>query len=185
MKTRVEFDAMLNRLVGFTVAQVHYYEIDYEDGHAYFRDHLETGHFIDYGVNLIDPSGKSAYITWDGTFYQYGLMPFFDTANPELLAGQAHDVTTDQEWLPFIGRTVVASDSYWSWITHSNLPTSERIYYPQDIRVTFDNDLKLYLSAAQFLNDSQTLFGLSDNVLVVFRDDVAQHHRLGPWQDRE
>jgi hypothetical protein len=39
----------------------------------------------------------------------------------------------------------------------------------------------MYFSAAQFLNDSGKLFGMSDNVLIVFNDDVAERHQLGPW----
>ena len=58
---------------------------------------------------------------------------------------------------------------------------ANRTYYPQDLRLTFDNSCSVYLSAAQFLNDSDKLFGMSDNVLIVFNDDVAAHHQLGPW----
>jgi hypothetical protein len=39
----------------------------------------------------------------------------------------------------------------------------------------------MYFSAAQFFNDSGKLFGMSDNVLIVFNDDVAERHQLGPW----
>ena len=181
MKTRADFDANLNRLVGYTIDRVVYFEVDYQDGRANFRDHPQTGHFLDFGLQMIDPSGRSSCITWDGTFFQYGLAVFIDTPPSEVLSGLAHDVTNDPEWMPFIGRTVTEAESFWSWVADSMDPNAIRTYYPQDIRLRFDNGRCLYFSAAQLLSDGK-LFGMSDNVLVVFNDGVAERHLLGPWQ---
>jgi hypothetical protein len=181
METRADFDANLNRLIGFVVNRVNYFEIDYQDGRPYFRDHPETGHFLDFGVEMVDSSGRCACITWDGTFFQYGLGVFVDCPSGEVMAGLSYDVTNEPEWMPFIGRRISHVDSYWSWVADDMEPNAKRTYYPQDIRLTFDNNRHMYFSAAQFFNDSGKLFGMSDNVLIVFNDDVAERHQLGPW----
>ncbi len=181
MKTQADFDANLNRLIGFTIDRVVYFEIDYQDGRPYFRDHPETGHFLDFGVQLIDPTGRSSCITWDGTFFQYGLGVFVDTPSVDALSGLSYDVTDDPEWAPFLGRQIDNVDSYWKWVADSMATDANRTYYPQDIRMTFNSGRSVYLSAAQFLNDSGKLCGMSDNVLIVFNDDVAARHQLGPW----
>jgi len=181
MKTRADFDANLSRLIGFTINRVVYFEIDYQNGRPNFRDHPETGHFLDFGLEMTDPSGSPTCITWDGTFFQYGLGVFIDTPSTEVLSGLSYDVTSDPEWTPFLGLSVTRADSYWSWVADSMAPNAKRTYYPQDIRLMFDNDRCLYFSAAEFLNDSDKLFGMSDNVLVVFNESVAEHHQLGPW----
>jgi len=181
IKTRAEFDANLNRLVGFTIERVVYFELDYQDGRPYFRDHPETGHFLDFGVELIDANGRSSCITWDGTFFQYGLGVFVDIPSADVLPGLSYDVTNDPEWTPFLRRRIDSVESYWAWVADSMAPDANRTYYPQDIRLTFDNNRSIYFSAAQFVDDSGKLFGMSDNVLIVFNDDVAQRHELGPW----
>lgn len=181
MNTRADFDASLKRLSGFTVGRVVYFEIDYQNGQPIFRDHPEIGHFLDFGVEIIDSSGRSCCVTWDGAFFQYGLGVFVDSPSANVLPGLAYDVTDDPEWAPFVGRTIVDAEGYWSWVADSMAANANRIYYPQDLRLTFDNDRSLYFSAAQFLEESGKLFGMSDSVLVVFKDDVAAHHQLGPW----
>ncbi len=181
MNTRAEFDANINRLIGFTIDHVVYFEIDYQNGRPLFRDHPETGHFLDFGVEMIDPSGRSCCITWDATFFQYGLGVFVDTASAEVLSGLSYAVTDDPEWVPFIGCKIVNVESYWAWVADNMAANANRTYFPQDLRLAFDNNRSIYLSAAQFVNDSGKLFGMCDNVLIVFNDDVAAHHKIGPW----
>ena len=181
MNTRADFDVNLNRLIGFTIDRVIYFEIDYQNGRPLFRDHPETGHFLDFGVEMVDASGRSCCVTWDGTFFQYGLGVFVDTPSSKVLPGLSYDVTDDPEWVQFIGREIVGVESYWTWVADSMADNAIRTYYPQDLRFTFDNDRSLYFSAAQFLGESGKLFGMSDNVLVVFNDEVAAQHKLGPW----
>jgi len=181
MKSRAEYDANLNRLIGFAIARVRYFEVDYQDGRPYFRDHSEIGHFLDYGVELSDPQGVTACISWDGTFFQYGLAVYPDSSSSDVLAGLAYDVSDDPMWEPYIGHRITGADSYWSWVAESMKPNAERTYYPQDIRLTFDNRRSLYLSAAQYLENSGSVFGMSDNVLIVFDDEAAKVYQLGPW----
>jgi hypothetical protein len=180
MKSRAEYDANLNRLIGIAIARIRYFEIDYQDGRPYFRDHSEIGHFLDYGVELIDPAGVPTCITWDGTFFQYGLAVYPESSSSDVLAGLSYDVSDDRMWRPYIGHKITAADSYWSWVAESMEPNAERTYYPQDIRLVFDNRRSLYLSAAQYL-DGSGLFGMSDNVLIVFGDEAAKEHKIGPW----
>lgn len=181
MKTRATYEANLKQLVGFAIECVVYFELDYQDGRQYFRDYPETGHFLDFGVELIDATGRTVCLTWDGTFFQYGMGVYVDIPSAEVLPGLAYDVTNDPEWTPFLRRKIVAVESYWTGVFDSMAPDATETSYPQDIRITFDNNRSLYLSAAQFLNDSGELSGMSDNVLIIFHDEVAQKHKLGPW----
>ncbi|GAA4441441.1 hypothetical protein [Bremerella cremea] len=183
METRAEYEANLNRLIGFVIERVTYFELDYQDGQSHFRDRADTGHFLDYGVELVDRSGRSVCVTWDATFFQYGLGVSIDVPGEKVLAGVAYDVTADPQWLPFIGSRVSSVASYWSWVGESMEADAKRTYYPQDIRLTFENQRSIYLSAAQFLGDSDKLYGMADNVLILFDEAVAQHHQIGPWAE--
>ena len=105
---------------------------------------------------------------------------FVETPSAEVLSGLSYDVTDDTEWIPFVGCTIVDVEGYWIWVADSVAANAYRTYYPQDLRLAFDNNRSMYFSAAQFLNDSGKLFGMSDNVLIVFNDGVAAYHQLGP-----
>lgn len=104
-----------------------------------------------------------------------------DTPSSKVLPALSYDVTDDPEWVQFIGRAIVGVESYWTWVADSMAANTIRTYYPQDLRFTFDNDRSLYFSAAQFLGESGDLYGMSDNVLVVFNDEVVAQHQLGSW----
>ncbi|WP_145227020.1 hypothetical protein [Gimesia algae] len=127
MKTRAEYDANLKQLVGFAIERVVYFELDYQDGRQYFRDYPETGHFLDFGVELIDATGRTVCLTWDSTFFQYGMGVYVDISSADVLAGLSYDVTNDPEWTPFLRRKIVAVESYWTGIFDSMAPTPRRL----------------------------------------------------------
>ncbi len=181
--TREQLDALAQKMVGLKLAEVVYYEIeDNEPGYLYKSD---VGHFLDFGLDLVAEDGSCFSILWDSTFFQFGIGIHPHSAAQQIRVDRSWVVTKNSEWTPFTGKTIKSAEIFWSWMDVSEWTGGSekrspktRIYYPQDLVLTFGNDRRVYISASQWWEESQQVLGLSDNILVVFRDRIAAQHKL-------
>lgn len=178
--TREQFKALVQKMVGLTLSEVLYYEIEYEKpGYAYQPD---IGHFLDFGLDLVADDGKCFAILWDSTFFQFGLGVYRNSAKELLRNTHWWTVTNDSQWQQFIGKTIESAEIYWSWVAGSlDAPEETRTYYPQDIVLTFSNNRRIYVSASEYEEKSDSVCGLSDNVMVVFSDCIASKYQLAQF----
>ncbi|WP_146448588.1 hypothetical protein [Bythopirellula polymerisocia] len=51
---------------------------------------------------------------------------------------------------------------------------------PQDVKLAFTCGKHIYLSASQYVDTSDSLYGMSDDNLVVFEEAVAKKYRVVP-----
>jgi hypothetical protein len=56
----------------------------------------------------------------------------------------------------------------------------KHVHYPQDIVITVESDEKIYLCARQYREEQDELFPSSDEITVIFREDLARHYHVGP-----
>ncbi|MEO1075873.1 MAG: hypothetical protein AAFX41_07900, partial [Bacteroidota bacterium] len=57
---------------------------------------------------------------------------------------------------------------------------SQRIDYPQDIRLTFEDSSRVHVSAFEAWRDGSYFHGM-DNVTVLFDDNAAEANFIGPF----
>ena len=175
--TREQFNALAQKIIGLRLSEVAYYEIeDNEPGYLYKTD---IGHFLDFGLDLVAEDGRCFSILWDDTFFQFGVGIYSHSAAKQIRVDRRWVVTKNSEWAPCIGETIKSAEVFWSLVEVSeNGSQRTRIYYPQDIILTFSNERRIYISASEWWEPNQEVKGLSDNILVVFSDRIAAQHKL-------
>ncbi|QDT68220.1 hypothetical protein MalM25_11380 [Planctomycetes bacterium MalM25] len=181
IKTREQFEAAIQALVGLELADVTYYEIEYETQKRCYLHQPNIGHFLDFGVEFRMACGSYRSFLWDGTFYQYGIGLFPHKASLEVSTQRQWVVSDTREWCQFLGSSVESARVYWSWVAKSPAtPEAYRTYYPQDIELAFTCGKHIYLSASQYSDNSDSLYGMSDDILVVFDESAAKKYCVGP-----
>ncbi|MDB2685907.1 hypothetical protein N9Y42_01740 [Mariniblastus sp.] len=181
IRTREQFEAAAQDLVGLNIAGVTYFEIQYATEERCYLHQSRIGHFLDFGLELRMSDGQFRSFLWDHTFYQYGIGIFPHQAKLEVDTYHQWTVGGTSEWASFIGSTIEAVQVYWSWVSES--VADEEAFctcYPQDMKLSFSNGRHIYISASQHMDSSDTLFGMSDEILVVFDESVATKYLIGP-----
>ncbi len=173
--THDEFEAIVAQLIGTDIVRVSYFEIEYGDQQAGWKGDPRFDS-LDYGVQLEDARGKVFSITWDAAFVEYGLCVCARSMAEIVVGPRKWDVSVESRWSKLIGERVIRVDVYWlrAW---ENDP--EVIEYPQDLCLSFSNGEVVFISATECLPNSG-LFGMMDNILVVFGDESAKAFGLGP-----
>ena len=164
-------------LVGECIVGVQYHEIDY--GTPYWNsEHL---HSVDHGIDFKMESGLVYFLTWDSEFVQYGLSLKKTSGASWLRGSKVWDVSSDDNWIPLLHRAISGVDVYWSYF--GNLEDNSRDYYPQDMVITFVGGDKVFIGASEYRwPEMFELFAEgTDNVTVVFSDNIARRHRIGPY----
>lgn len=180
-RTKAEYENDVNSiLVGRRLAGVRYFEIRYHTDKPNYQDDSFQGHHLDYGCDLEMEDGSTVGIVWDGEFFQYGIGILRSSLSSQLTDFMSWDVTANQYWAPLIGKAVNEVKVYWSWARYEGREIEE---YPQDLEVAFEDGSKIYLSASQYNEETDTLWGMSDDVAVVFSLDIAKRYCIGPYAD--
>lgn len=182
VRTRQQFDALAQTMVGLTLAEVAYHEIAYRQPEPNYLHQMRIGHCLDYGLELIAEDGQRFSILWDETFLQFGLGIYPHTAEKEVRNTRRWLVAKDVNWAPLIGKTITAVEVYWSWVATISRPSKgDRTYYPQDLVLCFSDEHRVHVSASEYWYEKKKIVGNSDNILVVFSEQTASKHHLGPF----
>jgi hypothetical protein len=176
---RAAFEQHAQALCGQRIAKVRYFEINYEDGQLgwnYYGNRFDT---LDFGLELEMESGELFDVIWDKEFVQYNLSLRNGSLREEFLNGivAVRDVTTEPNWRRLQHQPISEVRVYWSRQEVDGV----RTFYPQTIEITFAEADKVYLSAASYRPSRDELWSVSDDVLVIFRDEVAQRYHVGPY----
>ena len=115
------------------------------------------------------------HVTWGAEFVQYGLSI---RRSPQRYTGliRVWDVSHGSRWTPLLGQGIAAADVFWGSIEFED--GSERIDYPQSLRLTFESGARVYLSAYEVRGDDFRM-GCMDHVTVFF--DRAVAGEFGAW----
>jgi len=171
-ENHINFEKKFIELVGLTLDSVEYAEIIYdsENPMPFYNTEFDLIHSIDFSISLYTSSGERVEIYWDDTFFQYGIgMRINEKSN--LTQFQKWNVTDTNVWQDHIGEKITDVKLYWETI----ISDDEEIVYPQSLKISFTNDKKMFISAAQFLDNSDKVFGISDNLVVTNNEFLAKH----------
>jgi hypothetical protein len=170
---RLEFEQQARRICGERIARVRYFEIAYEDGKPRWR--REFGDVLDFGLDLETSNGRAFQVTWDSRFFAYGLSLQEGHLEEHLSAAAVWDVTEESRWSQVVNQTVRDVAVYWSEVESDGSVTC----YPQDMALIFESGAKVFLSASQYVEDTDELFGMSDEVAVIFDEETAERYQVG------
>lgn len=178
--TKTEYEHEIQHLVGRRIRDVRYHEILYSDENGKPLDIPEWNKdeafdSLDYGLDIDLDDGSMRHITWGSEFTQYGLSV---KREPQHRVGtiRVWPVANESRWRPLLGQRIISADADWNWI--KNVNGSNRVEYPQALRLTFEDAHCVYLSAFEVRgNDFRT--GCMDHVTVFFEKKIAVNY--GAW----
>ncbi len=168
--TPTELNRRLADCVGRSIGSVGYHQIDH-DGLAVHDIHPEIGDFCDFGVSLHFDDQTVAYVAWDGTFVQHGLMLTWCEAVDFEPEGRVFSRMQHSPWRVLAEKRITASEVLWSEFDHA--------IYPQAFLFGFATGDRLLFSAAQPMDrpdGSIKLFGISDWVAILHHPHVIDEH---------
>jgi hypothetical protein len=165
-------------LVGKRLTGVRYFEIRYDSDRPFYRDEPFPGHLLDYGCDLEIEDGSIFGIIWDSEYFQYGVGVFKLSLSSQLTDVRVWDVTSENHWASLIGKTITKVKVYWSWVQYEG---HEKQDYPQDVELEFEDGSVVFFSASQYNKDKDRLWGMSDDIAVVFGRDSAKRYGIGPY----
>lgn len=169
-----DFENQFRDLIGKRIERVRYYEIEYQDIENMwsYDDRFDS---LDFGLDFLTNDNSLFAISWGSEFYQYGISP--DRNNlPKSDGYRSIDVTKTSRWCDFLKISIADVKIAWSWILESGL-FKKKIYYPQDLILSFDNQGKIFISALQIENDD-SFMGMTDNITVFFDDETANKFKV-------
>jgi hypothetical protein len=179
-QNKIRYENSVAEIIGRSISKVRYIEIDYQDQLPYWEN--EYFHNIDFGVELETENGNFFRIKWDSEFFQYEISLNKGTLKDKFSDGIfVWDVTRHAKWIPYINIKIVDVKIYWSWVKVEG----KRFDYPQDLEMIFANGEKIYFSASQYFEDRDELFGFSDEVTVIFHEEVAKRYKVGLYSSKK
>jgi len=174
-------------LVGLRLAGVTYYELDCGVDQPTWPLYRNVGHWLDWGLDLHSLDSSTLSLGWSSEFVQFD-MALFEGPYKKLFAADANvvarDVSEEREWLPYLDQEIRSVEIYWSRtdLRSSNGERRESVH-PQDVVLHFDALAPVYVGARQYSDEADELWLMTNNVFVVFSDDVARRYRVGPYDE--
>ncbi|GAA4239630.1 hypothetical protein GCM10022291_34750 [Postechiella marina] len=168
------YENPIKELIGQSILDVNYYEIDY--GEALWNE-IEY-HSLDYGIEITLSDNNSYYFIWGNEFTQYDvkfrkgdIITEFRSEN----SAKKYSATQNQKWTELIGKKICGIKSFWSYWSLIN--EKKRNYYPQDIRIEFENGKEIWISAFEIRDG--TNFGMQDHITIFFDKQTAEKYNIG------
>jgi len=170
-----QFNLNLSKLIGKKLEEVHYFEINQDEPNYNCLNY----HRLDFGLTLLVES-ELYYIVWSDAYLQFdikfGLGSIEQEFNIKNAAVEKHNMAYDSNWSSLLGQKIVEVKSFWSW--RENMTTQERIYYPKDICIKFEENKTVYFSCTCILNDG-TYLSSADEIVVFFDCKKANEFGVG------
>lgn len=163
------YNVLPNELIGKTIKEVTYYEIDYGAPCFEFEDH----HSVDFGLQLITNTGTTYYIIWGAQYIQYDLKFEKGSITKEMhkeATIKCYNVSQLKHWKKRIGVPIQNIKSYWSYITTTK--KGEKTYYPQDLEISFKNGLNVIISALE-IKENEEVSSMANHISVFFNTETA------------
>ena len=181
--TRKEHEKRVQELVGSTLAEVLYFEIDYHDeaGAPLTKPLWDwNGRFdsLDFGLELRTGEEDAFWISWGHEFFQYDIEVERNTQDDRSRM-RMWNVSRESRWQPLLGKKITGVHTYWSWVEQTSGQGRERIQFPQDLAVSFETGATVYLSAFEIWQDGSSN-GFADNITVFFDEATAKEYGIGP-----
>jgi len=169
-----EYENPIKELIGKSITGVNYYEIDY--GEPTWNE--TEYHSLDYGIELVTSDKLKFYFVWGNEYTQYNvkfrngnILTEFSTEN----GAKKYNANSNQKWTELIGIRISRIESCWSYWSLIN--EDKRNYYPQDVRIEFENGKEMWISALE-IRDGR-IIGMQDHLIIVFDKKTADKYKIG------
>ncbi len=172
--TRNEYEKNIRSLIGYTITAVVYHEIEYSDGEYHFFDDPRFDS-LDFGLEFELDAGSSVSVTWGSEFYHYGVSLIKNEMCKILSKSHSRDVSNTERWKTILPGKIESTEVFWSWCEESANPET-RIYYPQDLLLSFAGNKKIVISALEIRADGSYM-GMMDNIIVFDELEMAKNYR--------
>jgi len=168
--TKEEFESRVQSLVGEQIKKVNYYEMIYSDHGEYWGLNPDFDS-LDYGVDFEMESGAIKGIIWGNEFYQYGISLIPGSLDTELERSSKIDVSYKNRWLEVIGKKIKSAKIIWASVEEGRF--KKKIYYPENLILTFGENNMVCISALEIGDDS---YFAADNITVFFDESIARKY---------
>lgn len=127
---------------------------------------------LDHSLILRTDRG-SLYVTWDGTFYPYGLNVLTD--DPTTAYSATLEASTKPIWADLLGSPIDVVELEWDELTVTSLETSATKSYLIPIWMRFlVKNTWVFVGAADLLRDDRVATMFMDNLLVTTNTELAK-----------
>lgn len=169
-----QYEKPIRELIGKSIQDVNYYEIDYGEP---MWDETEY-HSLDYGIELVTADELHYYFIWGNEYTQYGIkfrkgniLTEFSTGN----GAKRYNASSNSKWTELIDKKINSIESCWSYWHLAN--DKKRTYYPQDLRIEFENGKEIWISALEITDDH--IIGMQNHLTIVFDQNTADKYKIG------
>ena len=162
-----DFNKKINTIIGKKIIKVEYFGLNYNNHEKNFLTKFTNVHSVDFSIILYLDNCSSYEITWDSSFFQYGI-------GISLIRDDIYDdskiiwnMTKDNLWKRFIQKLIIGISVLWETVTERKLTHIQSHTYPQTIRIAFDKvEDEIIIGVAEFLNQEEsTVMGMMDNLI--------------------
>ena len=162
-----DFNKKINTIIGKRIIKVEYFDLNYNNHKKNFLTKFTNVHSVDFSIILYLDNCFSYEITWDSSFFQYGI-------GISLIRDDIYDdskiiwnMTKDNLWKRFIQKPIIGISVLWETVTERKLTHIQSHTYPQTIRIAFDKvEDEIIIGVAEFLNQEEnTVMGMMDNLI--------------------
>jgi len=168
------YEKPIKELIGKSISDVNYYEIDY--GEPLWNE--TEFHSLDYGIEVIMSDKTTYYFIWGNEFTQYdvkfrkgNILTEFSAEN----GAKKYNSKDNQHWMELIGKKINGIESYWSYWSLVN--DKKRNYYPQDVRIEFENGKEIWISALEIMDNKP--MAMKDHLTIIFDRETAEKYKIG------
>jgi hypothetical protein len=178
----LDFEKFCRQLIGLTIIKVEYSEIDYNQANhkPNYSTKFTNLDSVDFSIFFHTTDEKVVEIFWDDTFFQFGIG--IKVNEPSDFSSYIKwDVSSNNLWKKFIGTCI--SEIYITWetvkTTEKKSGKTENFVYPKDIKITFNIEKSIFISAASFLDQSDNVVhGMSDTLTVTDNEELARKVKM-------
>lgn len=170
----INYEKPIKELIGKTIIDVNYYEIDY--GEPLWNE--TEFHSLDYGIEIIMSDKNTYYFIWGNEFTQYdvkfskgNILTEFSAEN----GAKKYNAKENLNWAELIGKKISGIKSFWSYWNLVN--DEKRNYYPQDVRIEFENGKEIWISALEIRENR--IIGMQDHLTIIFDKKTAEKYKIG------
>jgi len=169
-----KYEKPIKEIIGKSISKVNYFELDYGEP-AWDENDF---HSLDYGIEIMTSDKSTFYFIWDRKYAQFdikfqkgSILSEFGSENNS----KKYNVTNNEKWTELIDTKIIKIESSWSYFNHSN--DKKRNYFPQDVRIDFENGKEIWISALEIIDNKE--LGMKDHLTIVFDKKIASKFNIG------
>lgn len=173
-----DFEMLCQQLVGLNISKAEYSEINYKPDkpEPNYLTNYSNIHSVDYSIFLHTQNHSFVEIFWSGEFFQFGIgIKINEKSN--FSETMLWDVSELDIWKNIIGQIISKIEIECEELSTKDESNKiiENFVYPQNIKITFSNFNKIFISAAGFISqDDEQVFGMLDNLIVTDNEELAK-----------